>query len=98
MTWLLATFKVQEGKQAEFESVMRDLMKEVHANEPDVPVYQLVKSKKEANKYVMIERYATAEARKAHGETAYFKAAMPKFMACLEGALELNSFEAVTST
>ncbi|MET0182067.1 MAG: putative quinol monooxygenase, partial [Caulobacterales bacterium] len=76
MSWLLATFNVQESRTAEFEGIMRDLITQVRANEPGTLTYTLVKSKKEPNTYIMIENYASREARDLHGNTDYFKAAV----------------------
>jgi quinol monooxygenase YgiN len=91
MIWLLAKFKVQDGKQAEFEAVMLPLVEKVRANEPGTPIYTLTKHKKDPTEYIMVEQYASDEDRKAHGQTAYFQEALPKFMACLDGNPELTS-------
>lgn len=91
MIWLLAKFKVKDGNQAEFEAVMLPLAEQVRAKEAGTLVYTLTKHKKDPTEYIMIEQYASDEDRKAHGQTDYFQAALPKFMACLDGAPELTS-------
>jgi quinol monooxygenase YgiN len=91
MIWLLAKFKVQDGKQAEFEAVMASLVEQVRAKEAETLCYTLTKHKKDPTVYVMIEQYASEDARKAHGQTVYFQEALPKFMACLDGNPELTS-------
>jgi quinol monooxygenase YgiN len=97
MTWLLVKFKIQDGKQAEFEGVLRDLAAKVRANEPGVPTYTLVKKQGDANatEYWMIENYKDAASLQAHGQTDYFKAAGPKFMGCLAGAPDVQMLEVV---
>ena len=45
MIGVVATLKVQDGKQGEFEAVFSDLAKQVRANEPGNIVYQLTKSR-----------------------------------------------------
>jgi quinol monooxygenase YgiN len=97
MSWLIATFKVKDGKQAEFEAVMNPLAEKVKANEPGTLQYVLTKSKKDPTEYVMIEQYRSDDDRKAHGQTAYFQEALPKFMACLEGNPAMSSLVAVAS-
>jgi quinol monooxygenase YgiN len=92
---MIANFKVQDGKQAEFEAVMNDLIAKVHANEPNTLLYVLTKSKREPTDYVMVEQYRSDDDRKAHGQTAYFQEALPKFMACLNGNPQLTSLVAV---
>jgi quinol monooxygenase YgiN len=95
VSWLIATFKVQDGKQAEFESVLNGLIEQVRLNEPNTLQYVLTKSKKDPTQYIMIEQYKSEDDRKAHGQTAYFKEAAPKFMACLDGNPQLTSLEDV---
>ena len=95
MSWLIANFKVQDGKQAEFEAVLGALVEQVRANEPGTLQYVLTKNKREPTEYVMVEQYASEDDRKAHGQTAYFQAAAPKFMALLDGNPKLTSLVAV---
>jgi quinol monooxygenase YgiN len=96
MSWLLATFKVQEGRQTEFEAIMKPLIDQVRAKEPGTLLYTLTKSKKDPSEYVMIEHYRSDDDRKAHGQTDYFKEAAPKFSACLVGNPQLSSLVVVS--
>ena len=41
MIGVVAKLKIQDGKQAEFEQVAKDLMAKVKANEPGCLTYQL---------------------------------------------------------
>ena len=95
MIGVVATLKIAEGKEAEFEQVAKDLMAKVKANEPGTLTYQLYKSKKDANTYIFMEQYANEEALKAHGQTEYFKAAGQKLGPCLAGAPEIQYFDIV---
>lgn len=70
---VIATIKVQDGKDKDFEAVFRDLAKAVRANEPGNKVYQLCKSRKDANTYVVMEIYESDEALKAHGASDHFR-------------------------
>jgi quinol monooxygenase YgiN len=91
MIWLIANFKVQDGKQAEFESVMNALIEKVRAQEPNTLQYVLTKNKREPTQYIMIEQYKSDDDRKSHGQTPYFQEAAPKFMACLDGNPQLTN-------
>ncbi len=82
---VVARIKIQAGKEAEAEQVLKDLIASVKANEPDVIVYDLFKSRTAANEYVMLEMYASPEALAAHGKTAHFIAAGPKLGPLLAG-------------
>jgi quinol monooxygenase YgiN len=86
MIGVIAKLKIQDGKQAEFEAVAKDLMAKVKANEPGCLTYQLYKAKGSATDYIFMEQYASADALKAHGQTEYFRAAGPKLGAVLAGA------------
>ncbi len=70
---IIATIKVQDGKDKDFEAVFRDLAKAVRTNEPGNKLYQLCKSRKDANTYVVMEIYESDEALKAHGASEHYK-------------------------
>jgi quinol monooxygenase YgiN len=70
---VIATLKVQDGKDRDFEAAFRDLAKAVRANEPGNKLYQVCKSRKEANTYVVMEIYESDEALKAHSASEHFK-------------------------
>lgn len=83
---LIVTLTIQDGKQAEFEAAMGELIAAVRANEPDTMLYALHRTKGSTTEYVMLEQYRTEEALDAHGKTAHFAAALPKLGPCLAGA------------
>jgi len=95
MIGVVATLRIAEGKEAEFEGVAKDLMAKVKANEPGTLTYQLYKSKKDANTYIFMEQYATQADLEAHGKTEYFAAAGPKLGPCLAGAPDIQYFDIV---
>ena len=84
MIAVIATFSVKGGMEADFEQLMAELGGQVRGGEPGCHLYQLCKGQ-EPGKYVMIERYADQQALATHAQTAYFKAAMPRMGALLEG-------------
>ena len=92
---VIATLKVQDGKQAEFEAVFRDLAAKVRAGEPGNRLYQLCRSKADATTYVVMEIYETEEALKTHGQTDYFKAAGAKMAPVLAGRPDIAFYETV---
>ncbi len=92
---IVATLTVQAGKEAEFETVFKELRTQVLANEKGCEMYDVYKSKADGTKYVIMERYTDEAALKAHGESAYFKAAGPKLGAVLGGAPVLDYLDPV---
>ncbi len=93
MLAVIATLKVVPGKEAEFEHVMLGLAKEVRANEPGNKLYTLTKT--EGGEYLMLELYESDEALAAHGQTAHFKAAGPKFAGLMAGRPEIQRLTVV---
>ena len=95
MIGVVATLKIQDGKQGDFEAVAKDLMAKVKANEPGCTTYQLYKAKGSDDTYIFMEQYASKEALEAHGKTEYFKAAGPSLGACLAGAPDIQYYDIV---
>jgi quinol monooxygenase YgiN len=91
---IIATIKVQAGKESAFEEVFRELAGQVKANEPGCQLYDLFRSKTPAT-YVVMEQYANPEALAAHGKTAHFLAAGPKLAPLLDGRPAIEMLEKV---
>jgi len=92
---VIATLKVQEGKGTDFEAVFRDLAGEVRANEPGNKLYQVFKSRKEANTYVVMEIYQDQAALETHGKSDHFKAAGPKIGPTMAGRPDIHYLDSV---
>lgn len=92
---VVATIKMQDGKQKEFEKVFRALAAEVRANEPGNKLYQVCRSRADTTAYVVMELYESDEALKAHGQTAHYKAAGPKLAPLLAGKPDIQFFETI---
>jgi len=92
---IVATLKVQDGKNAEFETVFKDLAGKVRANEPGCLMYQLTRSQSDPNTYKVLELYKDAESLTQHGQSDYFRAAGPKLGPCLAGRTEIERLDTV---
>lgn len=92
---VIATLKVQPGKGDEFEAVFRDLAAQVRANEPGNKLYQVFKSRKDADTYIVMEIYADQSALEAHGKSDHFRAAGPKIGPTMGGRPDVQYFDAV---
>ena len=95
MIGVIATLKVQGGKNAEFEAIFTDLAKQVRANEKGNLAYALTKSRADPNTYKVLELYADQDALTAHGQTEYFKAAGPKIGPCMGGRPDIEYLDGV---
>ncbi|HEX7776314.1 MAG TPA: antibiotic biosynthesis monooxygenase family protein, partial [Parvibaculum sp.] len=91
---VVATIKVQPGKEAEFEKAFADLRSKVRANEKGNLQYDIFKMKDEPT-YIAMEQYASKEALAAHGESEHFKAAGAALGAVLAGAPVLQIIKKV---
>jgi len=95
MIGIVATLKVQEGKNAEFEAAFAEAMAQVRANEPGNLFYSLVKSRAEPNTYKVLEGYKDEAAIAAHRDSAHYKALGPKLGGCLAGRPDVELFDGV---
>lgn len=94
-TGVVATLKIQEGKEAEFEAIFHDLMAEVRAKEPGNHLYRVFRSRKDKSIFVVMEIYENDDAMKAHGKSDHFRAANPKIGAVLAGPPDIHFMDAI---
>lgn len=92
---IIATLKVQPGKGSEFEGVFRELAGQVRANEPGNKLYQVFKSRKDADTYVVMEVYQDQAAVDAHGKSDHFRAAGPKLGPTLAGRPDILYLDSI---
>jgi quinol monooxygenase YgiN len=92
---VVATLKVAEGKNADFEKVFGELAAQVKANEPGNQLYRVFKSKSDPQTYVVMEIYADQAALEAHGKSDHFRAAGPKIAPTMGGKPEIQYFDSI---
>jgi quinol monooxygenase YgiN len=95
MIGIVATLKIQDGKNAEFEAAFKEAMAAVRANEPGNFFYELVKSRTDPNSYKVLEGYKDADAVAAHSASDHYKALGPKIGPCLAGRPEVELLDGV---
>ncbi len=91
---VVAKLKIQEGKNAEFEAVFKELQAAVAANEPGNNFYALHRSRESDTSYVVLEQYVDQAALDAHGKTDHFKSIGAKMGGCMAGRPEVELFDA----
>ena len=91
---IIATLRVQPGKEAEFEGVFADLAAAVAANEPGNSYYKLFRTE-EAGVYKVLECYDDEAAVEAHRASEHFRSLGAKLGPCLAGAPEIEKLSAV---
>lgn len=91
---IIATLRVQPGKEAEFEGVFAELAPAVAANEPGNSYYRLFRTE-EVGVYKVLECYADGAAVDAHRASEHFRTLGAKLGPCLAGAPEIEKLSAV---
>jgi len=91
---VIATLRVQPGKEAEFEGVFAELAGAVNANEPGNSFYKLFRTA-DAGVYKVLECYDGDAAVEAHRASDHFRTLGAKLGPCLAGAPEIEKFPAV---
>lgn len=91
---IIATLRVQPGKEAEFEAVFAELAPAVRVNEPGNSFYKLFRTA-EAGVYKVLECYDDEAAVAAHRASDHFRTLGAKLGPCLAGAPEIESLPGV---
>jgi quinol monooxygenase YgiN len=84
----IATIKVKDGAQADFEAVATKLVAAVNANEPGCKLYTLNKGDDPLT-YVFIERYEDQAAVEAHRASDHFRTLGREMGAFMDGPPEI---------
>lgn len=92
---IIATLKVQEGKNNEFEKAFSELAEKVLANEDGALFYALHRSQSDPQVYKVLEQYRTEADLNAHRETEYFKTIGGALGPMLAGAPEIETLDSV---
>jgi quinol monooxygenase YgiN len=90
-----STLKIQNGKAAEFETLVAAVTAKVRANEPGNVLYQLTKSRVDANTYRFLEIYKDQDAFTRHGQTEYYREMMSSAASVLAAAPNVEMFDTV---
>jgi quinol monooxygenase YgiN len=90
---IIATIRVQAGKESEFEGVFAELAPAVRANEPGNSYYKLFRTA-ETGVYKVLECYDDDAAVDAHRASDHFRSLGAKLGPCLAGAPEIEKLDA----
>ena len=95
MIAVIATLRVKNGMTQEFESLFGQLAAQVRANENGNVVYQLCRSRTEADTYKVLELYRDEKALEAHRASAHFQSAGPGLGSVLSGRPDVEVLDAI---
>ena len=85
MTSRLIRVKVLEGKESEFEALMRALVENVRAIEPDPKIYEVRKLRNDPGTFIIFQSFADDEAYDRYANSDYHVATSPNGLALLDG-------------
>ncbi len=88
MKAIIAKAAVPSGKEAEFEQIALELVKQVRAHEPGNKLYRLCRSSE--GDYFFIELFENGEAIAAHRDAPHMKEAGARFIALMGGMPEVT--------
>ncbi len=91
---VVATLIAKEGQEDFLEKTLRTAIAAVHA-EPGCLKYSLHRKAGTTGHFVMIEKWASAEALGVHGKAAALREAGPALQQALAGALDVQVFDPV---
>ncbi len=91
---VVATLRVQPGKEAEFEGVFAELAAAVNAKEAGNSYYRLFRGR-DAGEYKVLECYDDQASLDAHRASDHFRSIGAKLGSCMAGAPEVVTFDAV---
>jgi quinol monooxygenase YgiN len=81
--------KIKDGRTAEFETMIKELVATVNANEPGVRFYQIFGAG-EPGRYCFLESFADDAAVKAHLKSEHFQAARPTLVDFFDGPPDIQ--------
>lgn len=96
MIGILMHVRTKPEKSNEFAQLVAQLQKDVRAHEPDVLVYQIMRSLDDPALFVMTEVFANEAAYLAHPDMPYHKAMSAAGWACVEGQPDIQRFAPLT--
>lgn len=92
---IIARLTVQQGKNAEFETVFGELAAAVRANETGNNFYALHQSREDANLYVVMEQYRDEDAVAAHRASDHFRTIGAKLGPLLAAPPDIQTFDSI---
>jgi quinol monooxygenase YgiN len=94
MITVLTTYRIQRGRERDFELAFRGLQARVIGDEPGTVAYQLYRSAEDKRTYKVIAHFRDEAAMQAHAEGRFLKAAAAQIYAACEKSPEAEVFYA----
>ena len=95
MTAFIARLKVNDNKADTFEKLQTELSELAHAQEPDLFVYDVLKSRDNPGVYVVYARFKDEQAFDHHMNIDFHDRLVPPILECLDEEMLLEMFDYV---
>lgn len=95
MTAFVARLVVKPEKREEFERLQTELRVLTHRREPEAPVYELIRSRDEANVYLCVATFTSEDAFQHHMKIDFHDRLVPPILDCLAEEMDLKFFDIV---
>lgn len=95
MTAFVARLVVKPEKREYFEELQTELRELTHANEPETPVYELIRSRDDENVYLCIATFTDEKAFDFHMNTEFHDRLAPGILDCLAEEMDLQFYEVI---
>jgi quinol monooxygenase YgiN len=92
----LKVILVKTGHEQEFETLFRELRKEMLEHELDCLLYSLLRSRTNPRSYIVQEQYGNQSALAAHESSPHGKVYFPRIRAILE-SIDVEYFDTVVA-
>lgn len=97
MIGIVMSVRVKPDRSEEFTRLVSQLQADVRKNEPDVPVFQVLRSDDDPLLFVFVEVFATEAAHAAHPDMPYHQAMAAAGWDCVDGQPETKRFTALSN-
>ncbi|AUW60299.1 antibiotic biosynthesis monooxygenase [Sphingobium sp. SCG-1] len=96
MIGVIMHVRTKPEKSNSFAALVAQLQKDVRANEPDVPIFQVMRSNDDPALFVFTEVFANEAAHAAHPDMPYHKAMSAAGWDCVDGEPDIRLFTPLT--
>jgi quinol monooxygenase YgiN len=85
MPTMLITLKIHPGREAEYDGLQKQLMKDVAELEPGAEVFQVRRSAEDPLRYVFFMSFKDDAAQQRYMDAEYHTTMSPKAFDCIDG-------------
>ncbi|MEM1103606.1 MAG: antibiotic biosynthesis monooxygenase [Pseudomonadota bacterium] len=97
MTAFVAKLTIKPEMRETFEALQTELRELTHAQEPNTPVYELIRSRDDDTVYLCVATFTDEAAFEFHQQTDFHDRLAPAILDCLAKEMELSFYDIIGS-